>query len=67
MGRDEKNQRAIDEQALEEAYRALWWGDAEPVSGEDLREATELMFGAGASRPAPTSGEVDDWAHMLCG
>ncbi len=49
-----------------QASQALWGGDG-PVSGEQLIEAAALMFGSAGSRPAPTSDEVDDWAHMLFG
>ena len=60
--------RPIDERAMEEAYGVLWRErDAEPVSAEDLLEATERMFGVGSSRADPTSDgvEVDDWAATL--
>ena len=62
----EKNDRPVAARALEEASRALWWGgDAEFVPAEVLMEAAEAMFRADASRPAPTSDEVDDWAHVM--
>ncbi len=61
------SEKSVDARALEEATRALWGGDAEPVSGEDLLEAAELMFGAGGSRPDPAPGDVDDWARVMFG